>query len=143
MLRIVVAVYGVVMLLGAELLMLRGSHWVAIAYLGVNGFIDYRGVIFERSYYQPRLGRGPGHWELTGERFVDPDHEAPRRSAIQSSNWRTKVRRRVSGGAELGVLRLFQEAASNCLVDERASKGLQVARSFGQLGPYACVPGRR
>jgi hypothetical protein len=71
-LRVVVAIYGVLMLLGAELLMLRGVHWVAIAYLAVNGVLIAGGVIFERSYYLPRLNRARGQWELTGERFVDP-----------------------------------------------------------------------
>jgi hypothetical protein len=71
-LRVAVAIYGVLMLLGAELLMLHGAHSLAMAYLAVNGLLIIGGVIFERSAYRPRLSSGPGQWELTGERFVDP-----------------------------------------------------------------------
>ena len=71
-LRVIVAIYGLLMLVGAELLMLRGDHGVAIAYLVLNGLLITGGVIFERSAYQPRLNPAQGQWELTGERFVDP-----------------------------------------------------------------------
>lgn len=75
MLRVAVAVYGVLMLLGAELLMLRDAHWVAMIYLAVNGLLIAGGVIVERSAYRPRLSSGSGEWELTGERFIDPTTE--------------------------------------------------------------------
>ena len=71
-LKAVVAIYGVLMLLGAELLLLSGAHLLTVLYLAVNGALIAGGVIFEQSSYRPRLTRGRGQFEATGERFLDP-----------------------------------------------------------------------
>jgi hypothetical protein len=71
MLRLVVFLYGVLALAGAVVLAAQHVWWIAL-YLGVNGALVAGGLLFERGRYRPTPRQLTGHWETTGERFVDP-----------------------------------------------------------------------
>lgn len=51
--------------------LLHAFIWGA-AYLLLNGVIVLAALAFERRRYRPAVDSARGHWQLTGERFVDP-----------------------------------------------------------------------
>lgn len=73
MLRWVIAGYGLLCVIGAAVLLLvvHATLWL-IVYLAVNGLIVLSAMLFERQRYRARVDRTQGHWQPTGERFVDP-----------------------------------------------------------------------
>lgn len=72
MLRRALIVYGVLCLVAAVALLAVGATvWVAVDLI-VNGVIIVGALAVERGRYRPRIDSAAGHWELTGERFVDP-----------------------------------------------------------------------
>lgn len=73
MLRWVIIGYGLLYLIGAALLlfMVHATLWL-ILYLAVNGIILVSAMFLERKRYRVRVDRNQGHWQPTGERFVDP-----------------------------------------------------------------------
>lgn len=76
MLRGVIIGYGLLSLIGAAILLfvVHAALWLVV-YLAVNGFILVSAVLLERKHYRARVDRTPGHWQPTGERFVDPATE--------------------------------------------------------------------
>ena len=76
MLRRVIIGYGLLSLLGAVVLLflVHATLWLA-TYLAVDGFILLLAVLLERKRYRTRVDRTQGHWQPTGERFVDPATE--------------------------------------------------------------------
>ncbi len=76
MLRWVIIGYGLLYLLGAAVLlfMVHTALWLVL-YLAVNGFILVGAVFLERKRYRTQVDRTQGHWQPTGERFVDPTTE--------------------------------------------------------------------
>jgi hypothetical protein len=76
MLRGVIIGYGLLYLVGAALLLsiVHATLWLVL-YLAVNGFILVSAVLLERKRYRTRVDRTQGHWQPTGERFVDPTTE--------------------------------------------------------------------
>lgn len=76
MLRWVIIGYGLLSLIGAAvLLFLVHASVFLVAYLAVNGLILVSAMFFERQRYGTRVDRTQGHWQSTGERFVDPTTE--------------------------------------------------------------------
>ena len=73
MLRGIIIGYGLLYLIGAAVLLLivHTTLWLVL-YLAVNGFILVSAVFLERKRYRPRVDRTQGHWQPTGERFIDP-----------------------------------------------------------------------
>jgi hypothetical protein len=73
MLRGVIIAYGLLYLIGAAVLLfvVHATLWLVL-YLAMNGFILVSAVLLERKRYRTRVDRTQGHWQLTGERFVDP-----------------------------------------------------------------------
>jgi len=73
MLRRVIIGYGLLYLIGAVVLLfiVHTTLWLVL-YLAVNGFILVSAVLLERKGYRPRVDQTQGHWQPTGERFVDP-----------------------------------------------------------------------
>ena len=73
MLRWVIIGYGLLYLIGAAVLLfiVHATLWLAL-YLAVNGFILVSAVLLERKRYHTRVDRTQGHWQPSGERFVDP-----------------------------------------------------------------------
>ncbi len=76
MLRWVIIGYGLLYLIGAAVLlfMVHATLWLVL-YLAVNGFILVSAVLLERKRYRTRVDRTRGHWQPSGERFVDPTTE--------------------------------------------------------------------
>lgn len=76
MLRWVIIGYGLLYLIGAAVLLfiVHATLWLAL-YLAVNGFILVSAVLLERKRYRTQVDRTQGHWQPTGERFVDPTTE--------------------------------------------------------------------
>ena len=56
---------------GAYLLSIHVALVLAI-YLVVGGAVLAGSIVLERRGYRPRVDRARGHWQRTGERFVDP-----------------------------------------------------------------------
>jgi hypothetical protein len=73
MLRGIIMSYGLLSLIGAAVLLflVHATLWLVV-YLAVNGVILVSAVLLERQRYRTRMDRGQGHWQPTGERFVDP-----------------------------------------------------------------------
>jgi len=73
MLRWVIIGYGLLYLIGAAMLLfiVHATLWLVL-YLAVNGIILVSAVLLERKRYRTRVDRTRGHWQPTGERFVDP-----------------------------------------------------------------------
>lgn len=73
MLRWVIIGYGLLSLIGAAVLLLvvHATLWLVL-YLAVNGCILVSAMFLERQRYRTRVDRTQGHWQPTGERFVDP-----------------------------------------------------------------------
>ncbi|HJT57169.1 MAG TPA: hypothetical protein VJ761_11790 [Ktedonobacteraceae bacterium] len=73
MLRRMIIGYGLLCLIGAAVLLfiVHITLWLVL-YLAVNGFILVSAVFLERKRYRPRVDRTQGHWQPTGERFIDP-----------------------------------------------------------------------
>ena len=73
MLRGIIIGYGLLSLIGAAVLLfiVHATLWVVL-YLAVNGFILVSAVLLERKRYHTQVDRTRGHWQPTGERFVDP-----------------------------------------------------------------------
>jgi len=72
MLRKVLLAIGIVLLLIAAAMILRGN-WPAVLWFGINGAVITIGFVFERWQYRRSHSHKPGiGWQLTGERFVDP-----------------------------------------------------------------------
>ena len=73
MLRRVIIGYGLLCLVGAAVLLfiVHATLWLVL-YLAVNGIILVSAVLFERKRYRTQVDRSQGHWQPTGERFVDP-----------------------------------------------------------------------
>jgi hypothetical protein len=73
MLRRVIIAYGLLYLIGAVVLlfMVHAALWLVL-YLAVNGFILVCAMLLERQRYHALVDRTQGHWQPTGERFVDP-----------------------------------------------------------------------
>lgn len=73
MLRRVIIGYGLLCLMGAAMLLfiVHATLWLVL-YLAVNGIILVSAVLFERKRYRIQVDRSQGHWQPTGERFVDP-----------------------------------------------------------------------
>ncbi len=65
--------YGLLSLIGAVVLLfiVHAALWLVL-YLAVNGFILVSAVLLERKRYHAQVNRTQGHWQPTGERFVDP-----------------------------------------------------------------------
>jgi hypothetical protein len=76
MLRGVIIGYGLLYLIGAAALLfvVHATLWLVL-YLAVNGIILVSAVLLERKRYRTRVDRTQGHWQPTGERFVDPTTE--------------------------------------------------------------------
>lgn len=76
MLRWVIIGYGLLYLIGAAVLLfvVHATLWLVV-YLAVNGLILLSAMLFERQRYRSRVDRSQGHWQPTGERFVDPTTE--------------------------------------------------------------------
>ncbi len=76
MLRRVIIGYGLLSLTGAIVLLfiVHVTLWLVV-YLAVNGFISVSAVLLERKRYGAWVDRTQGHWQPTGERFVDPTTE--------------------------------------------------------------------
>ncbi|HLX57026.1 MAG TPA: hypothetical protein VKR83_08385 [Ktedonobacteraceae bacterium] len=76
MLRWVIIGYGLLSLIGAAILLIlvHATLWLVL-YLAVNGVILVSAVLLERKRYRTWVDRTQGHWQLTGERFVDPTTE--------------------------------------------------------------------
>lgn len=73
MLRWVIIGYGVLSLIGAAILLFVAHATLGVAlYLAVNGLIVVSAVLLERKRYRATVDRTQGHWQSTGERFVDP-----------------------------------------------------------------------
>ena len=73
MLRWMIIGYGLLSLIGAAILLfiVHATLWLVL-YLAVNGIILVSSMLLERKRYRTRVDRTQGHWQLTGERFVDP-----------------------------------------------------------------------
>jgi len=73
MLRWTIIGYGLLSLSGAAVLLfvVHAALWLVL-YLAVNGVILVSAVLLERKRYRTRVDRTKGHWQPTGERFVDP-----------------------------------------------------------------------
>ena len=73
MLRRVIIGYGLLYLIGAAVLLfiVHATLWLVL-YLAVNGFILVCAMLLERQRYRTQVDRTQGHWQPTGERFVDP-----------------------------------------------------------------------
>jgi type IV secretory pathway VirB3-like protein len=73
MLRGVIIGYGLLYLIGASILLfiVHATLWLVL-YLAVNGCILVSAVLLERKRYRTQVDRTQGHWQPTGERFVDP-----------------------------------------------------------------------
>lgn len=73
MLRVVIIGYGLLSLIGAAVLLfvVHATLWLVV-YLAVNGVILVSASLLERQRYRTRVDRTQGHWQPTGERFVDP-----------------------------------------------------------------------
>ncbi|GHO57022.1 hypothetical protein [Ktedonobacter robiniae] len=73
MLRRGIIVYGLLYLIGAAVLLfiVHVTLWLVL-YLAVNGFILICAMLLERKRYRTRVDRTQGHWQPTGERFIDP-----------------------------------------------------------------------
>ena len=73
MLRWIIIGYGLLSLIGAAILLfiVHATLWL-VMYLAVNGFILVGALLLERKRYRPPVDRSQGHWQPTGERFVDP-----------------------------------------------------------------------
>lgn len=73
MLRGIIIVYGLLYLVGAAvfLFVVHATLW-CVLYLAVNGLILVSAMFLERKRYRQRVDRTRGHWQPTGERFVDP-----------------------------------------------------------------------
>ena len=76
MLRRIIISYGLLYVIGAAVLLflVHTTLWLVV-YLAVNGFILISAVLLERKRYYTRVDRTQGHWQATGERFVDPTTE--------------------------------------------------------------------
>ena len=76
MLRRGIIAYGLLYLIGAAVLLfiVHATLWLVL-YLAVNGFILICAMLLERQRYRTRVDRTPGHWQPTGERFIDPTSE--------------------------------------------------------------------
>ncbi len=73
MLRWAIIGYGLLSLIGAAVLLFLVHAGVSlVVYLAVNGVIVVSAVLLERQRYHRRVDRTRGHWQPTGERFVDP-----------------------------------------------------------------------
>ena len=73
MLRRVIIGYGLLYLIGAAVLLfiVHATLWLVL-YLAVNGITLVSAVLLERKRYRTRVDPTQGHWQPTGERFVDP-----------------------------------------------------------------------
>lgn len=73
MLRWVIIGYGLLSLIGAAILLflVHTTLWLVV-YLAVNGITLVSAMLLERQRYRMRVDRTQGHWQPTGERFVDP-----------------------------------------------------------------------
>ena len=71
MLRRFVIALGIAGLLAGIACLLLGLYVPAI-YLFIEGGILVIAVLFEPWRYLPSVNRSKGHWQATGERFVDP-----------------------------------------------------------------------
>lgn len=73
MLRRVIIGYGLLCVIGAAVLLflVHAALWLVV-YLAVNGFILVSVMLLERKRYRTQVDRTRGHWQSTGERFVDP-----------------------------------------------------------------------
>ncbi|MGH8292030.1 MAG: hypothetical protein ACRESA_01000 [Gammaproteobacteria bacterium] len=71
MLRRFVIALGVAGLVAAIVCLLLRLYVPAI-YLFIEGGILIIAVLFEPWRYLPKVNRNKGHWQATGERFVDP-----------------------------------------------------------------------
>jgi hypothetical protein len=77
MLRWTIIGYGLLSLIGAAVLLfiVHAPQLWPVVYLAVNGTILVSAVLLERKRYRARVDRTRGHWQPTGERFVDPTTE--------------------------------------------------------------------
>jgi len=71
MLRRVLLILGIAGLIGAGICVLARAY-VAALYLFIEGLALTLGILLERWRYVRTLDRNKGHWQTTGERFVDP-----------------------------------------------------------------------
>ncbi|MGH8306857.1 MAG: hypothetical protein ACRER0_01140 [Gammaproteobacteria bacterium] len=71
MLRRVLLVLGVAGLIVALICLLM-KIYVAALYLFIEGGVLIIALLFERWRYVQSVNRNKGHWQATGERFVDP-----------------------------------------------------------------------
>lgn len=71
LLRIVLAIYALVYLVGGYLLIRSDQNGIVIgAYFIVNGLIILIAAVFERGRYRPHTKNSDG-WVVTNERFID------------------------------------------------------------------------
>lgn len=56
----------------AALLVAAHVTLILAGYLVLGGLVLLTSILFERRGYRPRVDRGRGRWQATGERFVDP-----------------------------------------------------------------------
>ncbi len=72
MLRGCLVVAGVVGVAIGALMIAAGAAVPAAIELLVTGVVVVIALVFERRGYHPKVNRSVGHWEETGEKFVDP-----------------------------------------------------------------------
>jgi len=71
-LRRALIAWGALCLVVAAILLVAGAVIPLAIDLAVGGIVVIAALLFERWRYTPRIDRTRGHWEETGERFVDP-----------------------------------------------------------------------
>lgn len=72
MLRRALIVYGVLCLAIAVALFVEGAVLPLAVDLAIGGVVVIAALLFERQRYRPHIDSSLGHWQATGERFVDP-----------------------------------------------------------------------
>lgn len=72
MLRILLVIIGAAAVVAGLFFIAGGGDTAAGIYLIIMGAILVVALLIERRGYRPTVDRSSGHWEATGERFVDP-----------------------------------------------------------------------
>lgn len=72
MLRWGLVAFGLIYLVVAAVLFAAHLALPLAVYLTVGGLVLVVAILFERRGYRPSIDHGPGNWQSTGERFIDP-----------------------------------------------------------------------
>lgn len=73
MLRRFLIVLGVVLVVIGVVLFIAHAVFILAGYLVIGGLILTAALAFERWRYRPSLRSPQGKWQVTGERFYDPE----------------------------------------------------------------------